>query len=135
MRIQIAKKTSRFKIPQCSTRSAFDRNLTARASSRKPKTILTDVSHPPERGREFNQLGNKANNPKGKASARPNPVMPIVSCIAPPLVERDPARSEPNIGPVHEKDTRASVSAIKNMPPRPPVPALESALFAKTPGI
>src|SRR5437868_1800840 len=117
--IHTAKNTSRFKMPQCSTRSAFDRNFTASANSRKPNTILTVVSHPPDLGNALSKLGNNANTVKGNANAKPNPAIPIVSCIAPPLVDNDPASKDPRIGPVHEKETSASVSAMKNIPTNP----------------
>ena len=53
---------------------------------------------------------------KGKASANPNPVIPNVSCIAPPSEVKLPANKEPKIGPVHEKETSAKVNAIKKIP-------------------
>ena len=52
--------------------------------------------------------------------------MPAVNCIAPPSAESEPASNEPSMGPVHEKETRASVSAIKKMPTTLPAPALLS---------
>ena len=42
--------------------------------------------------------------------------------------------SGPTIGPVQEKDTMASVSAIKKMPPKLPTPALESVLLVHDEG-
>src|SRR6478735_480553 len=130
MMIQIAKKTSRFRMPQCSTRSAFERNLTANANSRKPKTILTVVSQPPERGNELSKLGNKANIVNGNANANPNPAIPMVNCTAPPFVDNEPASKDPRIGPVQENDTSAKVSAMKNIPTMPPTCDFSSALFA-----
>jgi len=39
------------------------------------------------------------------------------------LEDKDPAKSEPKIGPVHEKETMDSVSAIKKTPKIPPTPS------------
>src|SRR5690606_7926429 len=107
-------------MPQCCTKSAFDRNLNARASSKKPKTTLVVFNQPPDFGRAFIIFGNMANNAKGNPSASPKPPMPAVNCQAPPSVVSDPANSEPSIGPVQEKDTNAKVNAIKKMPKTPP---------------
>ena len=64
---------SLFNSPQCSTKSALDKNLNASANSKNPKTTLVVFSQPPDFGSEFNQLGNKANKAKGKAKANPKP--------------------------------------------------------------
>ena len=77
--IQIPIKISLFKMPQCITRSALDKNLMASATSTKPKTTFTAFNQPPDLGNEFNQRGNKANNAKGNASARPKPPIPTVN--------------------------------------------------------
>ena len=77
-------------------------------------------SHPPDFGIECIQLGNDANKAKGKAKANPKPVMPALNCIAPPSDVKEPANKDPKIGPVHENDTRASVSDIKKIPIIPP---------------
>ena len=114
-------KTSRFSIPQCATRSALDRNLIANASSMKPNTTLRVFIHPPDLGKLCNRLGNNANKPKGKAKAKPNPVIPILSWVAPSVLDKEPASNEPKIGPVHEKETIARVRAIRKIPMIPPV--------------
>ena len=49
-RIQITKKASYFKTPQCSTRSAVDRNLNAKASSINPKETLSFFNQIPDLG-------------------------------------------------------------------------------------
>ena len=41
----------------------------------------------------------------------------------------------PIIGPVHEKDTKANVNAMKKIPINPPLSAPESALFTHSEGI
>src|SRR5690606_21566733 len=82
--IHTPKKTSIFKMPQCCTKSAFDKNLSAKASSKKPKTTLVVFNQPPDFGRAFIIFGNMANNANGNPSAKPKPPMPAVSCQAPP---------------------------------------------------
>ena len=129
IKIQIPMNISLFKIPQFSTRSALDKNLKAKANSRKPKTTLVVFNQPPDFGKLFSQLGNNANNAKGKARAKPNPLIPAVSCIAPPSAVKDPASNDPKIGPVHEKDTIAKVAAIKKIPIIPPASEAESILL------
>ena len=117
---QIPIKTSRFKRSQWATKSALDKNLKAKASSKKPRITLVVFSHPPELGKDFNQLGNKANKAKGSAKANPKPVIPALSCMAPPSAVKEPASKEPKIGPVQEKETIAKVRAIKKIPIKPP---------------
>src|SRR5690349_4884770 len=55
MAIQIPIKVSLSNIPHCFTRSAFDKNLIAMASSRKPNTTFTLVSQPPDLGKDCSQ--------------------------------------------------------------------------------
>src|SRR5690606_23351381 len=120
MIIHRPKNTSIFKMPQCCNKSAFDKNLKAKANSKNPKTTLVVFSQPPDFGRAFIILGNMANKAKGKPSARPNPPIPAVNCHAPPSAVNEPANKEPKMGPVHENETKARVSAIKNTPKSPP---------------
>ena len=82
IKIQIPIKVSRFKSPNLITKSAFDKNLKAKANSKNHKITLVVFSHPPDFGKEVNQLGNKANNAKGKAKAAPKPVIPALNCMA-----------------------------------------------------
>ena len=77
---------------------------------------MTLVIHPPDLGIDLSKLGKNANKPKGRAKANPNPAIPTVNWSAPPSAVREPANSDPKIGPVQEKDTMAKVSAIKNIP-------------------
>ena len=120
---QIEIKTSRFKIPQCATKSAFERNFNASANSRKPNVTFNLVIQPPDLGIDFRALGKRASKPKGNAKAIPNPAIPEVNSIAPPSTVMEPTNSDPKIGPVHEKDTIANVNAIKNVPIIPPIEA------------
>src|SRR5580698_6505923 len=120
--IQKPMNNSRFIIPHCSTKSALERNFIAIANSKKPNTTFTELSHPPDFGKECSQLGNMANNANGKAKPNPNPPIPKLNCMAPPFLDKAPAKSEPRIGPVQENETTANVSAIKKIPNRLPAP-------------
>ena len=110
---------SRLSTPQSPIRSALDKNLSARANSKNPKTTFNCVIQPPDLGRRSKLLGNRANKTNGKASATPNPSIPIESCIAPWVLVNEPAKSDPNIGPVQENETTAKVKAIKKTPTTP----------------
>ena len=105
--------------PQCSTKSAFDKNLNAKPSSRKPKITLKVFIHLPDFGIEFNILGKKANKVNGSARAIPKPNIPKVNWIAPPCDVIEPTKRDPRIGPVHENETSTNVSAMKNIPRYP----------------
>src|SRR5579871_208758 len=125
---------SRFIIPHCSTRSAFERNFIAIANSKKPKTTFTELSHPPDFGKEWSHPGNMANNANGNANPKPNPAIPKLNWRAPPLLDNAPANNEPRIGPVQEKETTANVSAIKKIPTKFPAPDFEPAALVTRPG-
>src|SRR5579872_495491 len=128
IRIQMAKKTSLLSNPEWVTRSALERNLIIRASSTKAKVFLTLSIQPPDLGSEWSQPGKSANSAKGNPSARPNPAIATVNWMPPPFWSSAPTRRLPRIGPVQEKETITSVSAIKNIPPRLPRPERESIL-------
>lgn len=121
--IQIIKKGSILSSPQCFTKSALDKNLKASPNSRNPITTFTVFIQEPDRGSFCIMEGKAANRPKGRANANPNPDIPAVNCMAPPSELKDPASKDPRIGPVQEKETRANVSAIKNIPNIPPNPS------------
>ncbi len=127
---QIPKKISRFRIPQCPTKSALDRNLNAKPNSKNPKNTFTVIIQPPDFGKPLNRPGNKANKAKGKANASPKPNMPTVKLVAtsPPAKVVLPRRP-PKIGPVHEKETRAKVSAIKKTPTTPSILEAEASIL------
>ena len=112
MAIHIAINISRFNKPNCQTRSAFDKNLNAKAISNNPKTTLTEFNQPPDLGKELSHPGKAANNPKGSANAREKPNIMVAGPIKPPFPA--PAKAEPTIGPVQENDTNAKVNAMKN---------------------
>ena len=103
----------------------MERNLKARASSKKPKKTFTVFNHPPDFGKEFNHPGKAANKANGRAKAKEKPNIPINGPI-PPIVA-DSTNNVPTIGPVQEKETKAKVKAIKNIPKNPPLLEAESA--------
>ena len=92
----------------------MERNFIAIAISKNPNTTFTEFSHPPDFGSDCNQFGKIANTVKGSASAKPKPASPAVNGHEPCAAV--PASNEPRMGPVHEKETIASVNAIKNIP-------------------
>ena len=120
--------TSRFNKPQCITKSAFDKNFNASATSIKAKTFFTVSNHPPLLGKFSNQLGKIANNAKGKPKATPNPAIPTVKAKAPP--SDVPTNKVPKITPVQEKETITNVNAMKKIPMVLVKLLLESALPA-----
>ena len=73
---QIPKNTSLLSSPQCCTRSALDKNLKAKANSKKANTFLTVSNQPPDLGKLCSHCGNIANKEKGKARANPKPAIP-----------------------------------------------------------
>src|SRR5690606_31897989 len=115
--------------PQWYTWSAMLKNLKARASSRKPKTTLTEFSQEPDLGRLLSHSGKTAKRPKGMAKAREKASMPNMGCrISPPA---EAINMDPTIGPVQEKETNTKVKAIKNMPVNPPLSPLASTLLTR----
>ena len=108
--------------------------MNANANSIKPKTTLVVVNHPPDFGNELIRLGKAANMANGNANANPKPPIPEVNCIAPPSELSAPASKEPSIGPVHEKETKAKVNAIKKIPIIPPTPSAALTLLDKLAG-
>ena len=81
MTIHIARNNSLSKKCVCKTKSALDKNLKASAISKKPKDTFTELSQPPDCGKEFNHPGNAANKANGKAMANENPSIPIIGPI------------------------------------------------------
>src|SRR5690554_6709518 len=123
----MAKKTSRSRKWKSITKSAFERNLKASASSKNPKTTFTELSHPPDCGSELSHPGKAAKSANGKAIAKLKPSIPIAG--ASPPREAASTMGLPTTGPVHENETKARTNAIKNIPINPPLSACESALL------
>ena len=117
-------------MPQCPTKSAFDKNLSAKISSTKPKTTFNVSIHEPDFGSDLSMFGKKANSVKGKPMAIPKETIPTTKFSLPFGVVAILPSNVPRIGPVQEKDTITNVSAMKNMPINPPTFEAESALLA-----
>ena len=114
--------------------SALDKNLIANAISKNPMNTLKVFIQPPDLGRDFNHVGNTANNAKGIPKANPKPSIAELNWNAtadpePEAVNPVLAKAAPKTGPVHEKDTRAKVKAMKKIPKIPPTLEAESTLF------
>ena len=73
---------------------------------------------PPDLGADFNHEGKRANSVNGSARAKAKPSIPIAGPQKLPEVAKSTNR-KPMMGPVHEKDTSASVNAIRKMDSRP----------------
>lgn len=117
---------SRSRICQPYARSATERNLRAKASSRNARTTFTELSQPPERGNDCSIEGKMANTAKGMARAKANPNIPIAGPMATPI-EAACTSNVPIIGPVQENETKANVKAMKKILNNPLV---ESALLS-----
>ena len=85
MIIHNATNASRSRICQPYARSATERNLRAKASSRNARTTFTELSQPPERGNDCSIEGKMANTAKGMARAKANPNIPIAGPMATPI--------------------------------------------------
>ena len=117
----------------CTTKSAFDANLKANASSKNPNVTFTAFNHPPDFGNEFNQPGKAANKPNGSAKPIEKPSIPrngaSISPVAPALKSSGPIKPL-----VHEKETKVNVNAIKKIPRYPPLSLCASILFTNDDG-
>ena len=130
--IQIARNNSRSSQCVCITKSAFDKNLNAKAISKNPNVTFTEFNHPPDCGKEFSQPGNAANKANGNAIANEKPSIPIIGPIYPPVAAS--TNNVPTIGPVQEKETSAKVKAIKKMPSKPPLASASTLLLVQEAG-
>ena len=77
-------------------------------------------NQPPDFGISLSHDGKIAKRVNGIANADENPSMPIAGPRYAPL-ETASTSKVPIMGPVHEKETKASVKAIKNRPIIPPL--------------
>ena len=129
--IQIAMKSSLLMKKVLETKSAFDKNFSAKANSTKPRTTFTVFIQPPDFGRLCSACGNNASSPKIIAHASPKPANANVNNIgtfAEPVTAL-PSKL-PKIGPVQEKETITSVKAMKKIPIIPPASSAFDDLFA-----
>jgi hypothetical protein len=69
---------------------------------------------PPDFGIDFNHVGKSAKRVNGSARAIANPNIPTAGAMMLPVVETSTKR-KPMIGPVHEKETKVKVNAIKKI--------------------
>src|SRR5438552_9745397 len=105
--------TSRVNTCQPHTRSAFDRNFTAAASSRNPIVVLSDTIHAPPFGNRASHPGTSASTTKGKAK--------VVEKIASPSAGQRQlpcdavTRSVPTNGAVQVNDVSAKVSPMSSV--------------------
>src|ERR1700739_386086 len=60
------------------TKSAVDKNLSAKASSNNPNTTLTLFNHPPDFGNAVSKVGKNAKSTKGSDRAKENENMPTI---------------------------------------------------------
>ena len=129
--IQITMKSSRFNKNVFETKSAFDKNLRAKANSTKPRKTFTVFIQPPDFGKLAKTCGNNAKSPKTIAQLKPNPAKAKVSNIgtfAEPVTAL-PSKL-PKIGPVQENDTITNVKAMKKIPIIPPASSAFEDLLA-----
>src|ERR1035437_876875 len=103
------------------------KNFNPSASSRKPSTTFTELSHPPDLGRLVSHDGKSANRVKGKAKAKEKPSIPMMGMMTFPPAEA--TSMAPTMGPVQEKETSTKVKAMKKAPANPPLSACLSALL------
>ena len=103
-----------------------------RATSTKPRTTFTELSHPPLFGNFFNIEGKNAKRVKGSANAVEKANIVMIGDHTSPDV--DLMSTEPTIGPVQENDTNTRVKAIKKIPPIPPLSDCASLLFTSALG-
>src|SRR5437867_7526653 len=125
MESQTASTTSREKTRQFQTRSTFEMNFIAAASSRKPIVTLTEFSHPPLLGSAVRNLGTRARKKNGAAKTSENPSIPRAGQSQSPCEVA--TRTVPTKGTVHVKLVNVNVRPMSTVCRYPPVsPALES---------
>ena len=112
-----ARTTCREKMPQPITRSAFETNLSAAPSSIMPITILTDFSHPPERGSFDSTVGARARKKNGTAKVVEKRSSPTTGCCHCPCDAS--TRSVPTKGAVQVKVVTAKVAPMRTEPTAP----------------
>src|SRR5512133_2032875 len=120
-------------MPSEYTLSIIEANFRLKASIMKPRTTLTELSHPPDLGIFFIHEGKRANSVKGSANASPNPNIPTVGRSTSP--EAASTSKAPTMGPVHENDTSTVVRPRKNAASAPPLSTFESEELTHPAGI
>src|SRR5215472_10751827 len=110
----VAKTTCRVKIPQCQTRSAFERNFIAAAISRNPTTTLTEIIQPPDFGSCERNCGAKARKKNGTANTVEKASMPASGHRQFPCAVM--TNNVPTNGAVQVNDVSVKVEPIKRAP-------------------
>src|ERR1043165_3402047 len=128
----MAMNISRSRMRQPFTRSALEKNLSARASSIKPRVTFTWFNQPPAFAILLIMPGEKAKNVKGNASPSEKPNMPSAGPTRPPRLAA--TSNGPMMPEVQENDTITRVMAMKKMPLKELVPARESVLLVHDEG-
>ena len=100
--------TSRVKMPHDHTRSAFDRNFIAAASSRNPITTFTRASHGPERGNWLTSCGAGASTTNGSAKVAEYASSPAIGRCQSPCAAT--TSSVPRNAAVQVSEVRVNVS-------------------------
>src|SRR5215469_8472861 len=111
---QIAKTTCRVNMPQRHTRSAFERNFIAAATSRKPTKTLTEIIQPPDFGNCDRTCGARARKKNGTANTVENVSMPASGHRQFPCVVM--TNNVPTKGAVHVNDVSVKVEPINKAP-------------------
>ena len=110
---QVAITTSRVKIPHRQTRSTFEMNFIAAATSRKAIMTFTELSHPPDRGRRAIHCGISASTKNGSAKTVEKASMPTSGhCQSPPAAITS---NVPMNGAVHVNEVSVKVSPISSV--------------------
>src|SRR5215469_8492063 len=103
----VAKTTCRVKIPQRHTRSAFERNFIAAATSRKPTMTLTEIIQSPDFGNCDRTCGASARKKNGTANTVENASMPASGHRQLPCAVI--TNNDPTNGAVHVNDVSVKV--------------------------
>src|SRR5215469_2960974 len=111
---QIAKTTCRVNMPQRHTRSAFERNFIAAATSRKPTKTLTEIIQPPDFGSCDRNCGARARKKNGTANTVEKASMPTSGHRQFPCAVM--TNNVPTNGAVHVNDVSVKVEPIKRAP-------------------
>src|SRR5688572_10296204 len=121
--------TLRVKMPQPHTRSTFDRNFNAAASSNNPIVAFTDSSHAPERGSAATACGAQASTTNGNAKIDENTSRPPSGHCQSPC---DATTSNvPRKGAVQVNDVRVNARLISKVPAYRPRPASAEAAVVR----
>src|SRR5688500_2639161 len=114
MEIQIERTTSRVKIPHLQTKSTFEINFIAAATSRNPIATLIEFIQPPARGKFETSCGASARTKNGSAKTVEKASIPTSGICHSPL--EAVTSIVPTNGEVQVKLVRVKVKPIKSAP-------------------